>query len=65
MAPEPLHLGTRARLPSEDYNKPAAISASGSRYTDEKVEFWEHQGEAMLNGIPGESYDGCKIPEPS
>lgn len=47
------------------YKLPAAISASGSRYTDEKVEFWEHQGEAMLNGIPGESYDGCKIPEPS
>lgn len=47
------------------YNLPAAISASGSRYTDEKVEFWEHHGEAMLNGVAGESYEGCKPADPA
>lgn len=33
------------------YKLPAAISASGARYSDGKVEFWEHQGEAMLSGF--------------
>lgn len=46
------------------YTLPAAISASGSRYTDGTVEFWEHQGESMLNGVPGETYEACKTPEP-
>ena len=46
------------------YKVPAVIAASGSRYTDEKVEFWEHHGEAMLNGVPGEAYSDCKQTEP-
>ena len=46
------------------YQVPAAIAASGSRYSDEKVEFWEHHGEAMLNGVPGETFTDCKQTDP-
>lgn len=42
------------------YKLPAVISASGARYSDGKVEYWEHHGEAMLNGAAGGPYDGCK-----
>ena len=41
------------------YKLPAAISASGSRYFDGKVEFWEHQGEAMLSGFTGAPEAPC------
>lgn len=46
------------------YQVPAVIAASGSRYSDEKVEFWEHHGEAMLNGVPGETFTDCKQTDP-
>lgn len=52
-------------LGATTYKLPAAISASGSRYTDDKVEFWEHQGEAMLNGTPGGDIGGCKQKDPA
>jgi membrane-bound inhibitor of C-type lysozyme len=41
------------------YKLPAAISASGSRYTDGKIEFWEKGGEAMLNGTPEGDSGSC------
>lgn len=44
---------------SATYKLPAAISASGARYSDGKVEFWEHQGEAMLNGAPDGDSGSC------
>jgi len=34
------------------FRVPAVMAASGSRYSDDQVEFWEHHGEAMLNGVP-------------
>lgn len=43
------------------YLLPAAISASGARYARGHVEFWEHHGEAMLNGVRGGDNAGCKI----
>ena len=43
------------------YKLPAAISASGSRYFDGKVEFWEHQGEAMLSGFAGAPEAPCPL----
>jgi len=46
-------------LDGATYKLPAAISASGSRYFDGKVEFWEHQGEAMLSGFPGAPEAPC------
>ena len=47
------------------FEVPAVIAASGSRYADDKVEFWEHHGEAMLNGVPGETYADCKQTDPA
>lgn len=47
------------------YQVPAVIAASGSRYSDGKVEFWEHHGEAMLNGVPGDTYEDCKAVDPT
>ena len=44
---------------ADTYKLPAVISASGARYSDGKVEFWEHQGEAMLNGTPGGDSGSC------
>lgn len=45
---------------SKHYLLPAAISASGSRYARGRVEFWEHHGEAMLNGVRGGDNHSCK-----
>ncbi|HEV7694262.1 MAG TPA: MliC family protein [Hyphomonadaceae bacterium] len=44
---------------ADTYKLPAVISGSGTRYSDGKVEFWEHQGEAMLNGTPGGDSGSC------
>lgn len=38
---------------------PRAISASGTRYSDGTVEFWEHQGTAAVEGVPGPPYQNC------
>jgi membrane-bound inhibitor of C-type lysozyme len=49
----------------KNYNLHRAISASGARYTseDEKVVFWEHQGEVMLE-INGEIvFENCVLQE--
>jgi len=42
------------------YKLPARIAASGSRYAKGKVEFWEHHGEAMLNGVRGGDLHDCR-----
>jgi membrane-bound inhibitor of C-type lysozyme len=47
------------------FRLPAVMAASGSRYTDNKVEFWEHHGEAMLNGIRGDTFADCKLIDPA
>lgn len=41
------------------YRLPAVIAGSGVRYYDGKVEYWEHHGEAMLNGAAGGPYENC------
>jgi membrane-bound inhibitor of C-type lysozyme len=41
------------------YRLPSVISGSGARYSDGRVEFWEHGGEAMLNGAAGGPYQNC------
>ena len=38
-----------------------ARAASGARYSGELVEYWEHQGEAKLTGVPSARYDQCKL----
>jgi membrane-bound inhibitor of C-type lysozyme len=41
------------------YRLPGVIAGSGVRYFDGQVEFWEHGGEAMLNGAAGGPYENC------
>ncbi len=42
------------------YNLPVAQSGSGARYSNGTVEYWEHQGEATLNGAQGGPYTNCR-----
>lgn len=42
------------------YTLPSAPSGSGARYSDGAVEYWEHQGEATLNGARGGPYTHCR-----
>ena len=42
------------------FHLPGVIAGSGARYFDGQVEFWEHSGEAMLNGASGGPYETCK-----
>ena len=42
------------------YHLPGVVAASGTRYTDGRVEYWEHHGDAMLNGATGGPYEACK-----
>jgi membrane-bound inhibitor of C-type lysozyme len=43
----------------QTYTLPLAPSGSGARYATDTVEYWEHQGEAMLNGAAGGPYAHC------
>lgn len=42
------------------YNLPHAPGASGARYTNGSVEYWERGGEATLNGARGGPYANCR-----
>lgn len=42
------------------YSLPGVPAGSGTRYTDGTVEYWEHGGEAMLNGATGGPYTNCR-----
>jgi membrane-bound inhibitor of C-type lysozyme len=42
------------------YRLPVAQSGSGARYSNGAVEYWEHQGEATLNGAQGGPYSNCR-----
>jgi membrane-bound inhibitor of C-type lysozyme len=42
------------------YDLPGVQAASGTRYTNGTVEYWEHGGEAMLNGAQGGPYSNCR-----
>jgi membrane-bound inhibitor of C-type lysozyme len=46
-------------LGKTQYSLPAVKAASGSRFVKGKVEFWEHHGEAMLNGVRGGDNHDC------
>ena len=41
------------------YTLPGVPAASGTRFTNGTVEFWEHHGDAMLNGATGGPYTEC------
>lgn len=42
------------------YTLPGVVAGSGTRYTNGTVEYWEHGGEAMLNGAHGGPYSNCR-----
>ncbi|MBL8544239.1 MAG: MliC family protein [Hyphomonadaceae bacterium] len=44
----------------QTYSLPVAQSGSGARYSNGAVEYWEHQGEASLNGAAGGPYTHCR-----
>lgn len=44
----------------ETYRLPGVRAGSGVRYTDGRVEYWEHGEEAMLNGAGGGPYSNCR-----
>ena len=44
----------------QTYTLPGVIAGSGTRYTNGTVEYWEHGGEAMLNGAAGGPYTNCR-----
>lgn len=47
------------RTGEEEHTLPIAISASGARYSNGVVEFWEHQGTARFT-TPTAEYDACR-----
>jgi len=42
------------------YTLPGVVAGSGTRYTNGAVEYWEHGGEATLNGAHGGPYTNCR-----
>jgi membrane-bound inhibitor of C-type lysozyme len=44
----------------QTYNLPGVQAASGTRYTNGTVEYWEHGDEAMLNNAHGGPYANCR-----
>jgi membrane-bound inhibitor of C-type lysozyme len=44
----------------QTYRLPGVVAGSGTRYTDGRVEYWQHGDEAMLNGAEGGPYNNCR-----
>ena len=44
----------------QTYRLPGVRAGSGVRYFDGRVEYWEHGGEAMLNGAAAGPYVNCR-----
>lgn len=42
------------------YNLPHVQAASGAKYSNGTVEYWEHGGEATLSGAHGGPYNNCR-----
>ena len=42
------------------YNLPHVQAASGAKYSNGSVEYWEHGGEATLSGARGGPYNNCR-----
>lgn len=42
------------------YNLPHVQAASGARYANGSVEYWERGGQATLNGAHGGPYANCR-----
>ncbi len=44
----------------QTYRLAGVPAGSGVRYTNGRVEYWEHGDEAMLNGASGGPYANCR-----
>jgi membrane-bound inhibitor of C-type lysozyme len=51
------------KLGQLSYRLPAKMAASGARYSNGKVEFWEHHSGALLHGTPAGELVDCALPE--
>jgi membrane-bound inhibitor of C-type lysozyme len=51
----------KLRLSTGDATLPHALSASGARYANDTLEFWEHQGEARISRRDTLVHDGCRV----
>jgi membrane-bound inhibitor of C-type lysozyme len=50
----------KLRLPDGDATLPIARSASGARYANDTLEFWEHAGEARISRHGAMLLEGCR-----
>lgn len=48
------------RLPEGTATLPRALSASGARYANDTLEFWEHAGEVRVTRRGHVVYSGCR-----
>ena len=44
----------------QTYSLPHVQAASGAKYSNGSVEYWEHGGEATLGGARGGPYNNCR-----
>jgi membrane-bound inhibitor of C-type lysozyme len=51
------------RLPEGVATLPIARSASGARYANDTLEFWEHAGEVRLSLRDSARHEGCRPEE--
>jgi membrane-bound inhibitor of C-type lysozyme len=52
--------GAEVYANERSYTLPHAQSASGARYSNGRVEYWERAGQAELSGAAGGPYVNCK-----
>jgi membrane-bound inhibitor of C-type lysozyme len=54
------HNGAQVSVGGRTYILPHAQSASGARYSNGSVEYWEHAGQVQLSGVAGGPYVNCR-----
>ena len=57
------HDSVSLRLPSGNARLPIALSASGARYANDTLEFWEHAGEARISTRGTPTFEHCRPAE--
>ncbi|HEY4303657.1 MAG TPA: MliC family protein [Gemmatimonadaceae bacterium] len=55
-----LNNATKLRLPSGSVRLPSVIAASGIRYANDSLEFWEHQGVATISQRDKPLFEDCR-----
>lgn len=52
--------GARVAAGGQTYALPHVQAASGARYSNGSVQYWEHGGQATLTGARGGPYNNCR-----